>query len=120
MRTAMMSRSRSAGRRDESTFASRKGYHSAMLYYLGFLFIVSLVVFIGVRSPWSWLWWVPVTAGSLATMVYLIFYVDDGMPMPTGPGGGGEGIYFLGVSAARAVAALVFLACLIAYPRRPT
>lgn len=72
------------------------------------------------NGGWSFAVWFPCTATSCAAAAYLFFAADDGLPMPRGPGGGGEGILFLFVWFLRLLALLALVACFVLRPRGET
>ncbi len=66
---------------------------------------------------WFFACWFPCIIASCAAAAYLFLAVDDGIPMPRGPGGGGEGIFFLLVSFLRLLTLIAIAACLMLMPR---
>jgi hypothetical protein len=60
----------------------------------------------------------PLTVLVWGSTAYLLFVVDDCLPMAPGPGGGGEGIIALIVWGLRAAACVVSAVCLMLVPRR--
>ena len=66
---------------------------------------------------WSFAAWFPFAVASCAAAAYLFLAVDDGLPAPRGPGGGGEGIFFLIVSFLRLLALMALAACFVLRPR---
>src|SRR5262245_61342089 len=66
---------------------------------------------------WSFAAWFPFAVASCANAAYVFLWVDDGIPAPSGPGGGGEGFFFLAVWRLRLVALLALVACFFIRPR---
>lgn len=70
------------------------------------------------NGRWSFAAWLPFALASCAGAAYVFLALDDGLPMQRGPGGGGEGIFFLIVSFLRLLALLALVACFVLRPRR--
>jgi len=69
------------------------------------------------NGRWSFAAWFPFAVASCAAAAYVVLAVDDGLPMAPGPGGGGEGIFFLIVWFLRLLALLALVACFFLCPR---
>ena len=70
-----------------------------------------------VNQRWSFATWFPFAVVSCAAAAYLFVVVDDGIPAPSGPGGGGEGIFALVVMALRFIVLIPVVLCAIFHPR---
>ena len=81
--------------------------------YLALLAFVEVFAILPTRGRHARLRWLILMSVSLVFLVYLFTLVDDGLPAPPGPGGGGEGVYFLMVWGARLLAASVFVVALM-------
>lgn len=90
-----------------------------MCAFLAFSVLAVIVVklFLDSRSRWATFWWFPLTGIAAGLGFYLFVSASDGLPMAPGPGGGGEGIRFLVVSAARLAVLILLVGCIVIRPR---
>src|SRR5262245_18820158 len=88
-----------------------------MAGYLSLIVIAALFALTPKTGRWARRRWLAVAAISFVATLYLSLFVDDGIPAPACPGGGGEGIHFLFVWIARALSAAIFVASAIAFGR---